>query len=122
MDFVLANHFRESNAKLRGAHRAGERDHHFSTTIEMRNVGIGSVFQDRGVEMPVMAINELADAAHFHLTNFAMVLLALMQDFYRGSQALIAIFKEIFMVRQRGFALLVFRALSRAKELLPQAQ
>src|SRR5262249_33559213 len=70
MDFVLTNHLRERNAQLGGAHRARERDHHFSPAIEMRNVGIGSILQDRGVEMPVMAINELADAAHFHFTNF----------------------------------------------------
>ena len=99
MHFVLANHFGERNAQLGGAHCASERDHHFSAAIEMRNVGIGSILQARGVKMPEVAINELADAAHFHFTNFAMVLLALMQDFYRGSQALIAIFKEIFMVR-----------------------
>jgi len=58
----------------------------------------------------------------FTSPSFAMALLALMQNFYRGSQALIAIFKEIFMARQRGFALPVFPALSQAKELLPQAQ
>jgi hypothetical protein len=58
----------------------------------------------------------------FTSPSFAMALLALMQNFYRGSQALIAISGEIFMVRQRGFVLPVFRALSRAKELLLQAQ
>jgi hypothetical protein len=30
----------------------------------MRNVGVGCVFQHRRVEMPEMALNELADAAH----------------------------------------------------------
>jgi hypothetical protein len=40
----------------------------------------------------VMPINELADAAHFHFINFAMVLLDLMQDLYRNSQALSTLF------------------------------
>jgi hypothetical protein len=70
MDFVVTNHFRERNAQLGGAHRAGERDHHFSAAIEMCNVGIGSILQDRGVEMPEVAINELANVAHFHFTKF----------------------------------------------------
>src|SRR4029077_11587664 len=103
MSFVLGNNFRDGTAWLCVSHCPRERDYHFSTAIEMCTVGIGSILQARGVEMPEVAINELADAAHFHFTNFAMVLLALMQNFCRGSQALIAIFKEIFMVRQRGF-------------------
>src|SRR5205823_14721071 len=60
MDFVLANHFRERNTELSGAHCARECDHHFFPAIKMRDVGVGSVFQDRGVEMPEVAINELA--------------------------------------------------------------
>ncbi len=69
MDFVLANHLRQRNAQFRGAHGAGERDHHFSAIIQMRDVGVGSVFQHCGIEMPVVAFNELADAAHLHFTN-----------------------------------------------------
>ena len=72
MDFVPANHFRQRNAQLSGAHGAGERDHHFPAVVQMRDVGIGSVFQDRSVEVPVVAINELADAAHFYSPIFAM--------------------------------------------------
>src|SRR5439155_230481 len=72
MDLVPANHFRERNTELGGAHSARECDHHFSTAVEMRDVGISSVFQDCGVEMPVVAINELADAAHLHFTNFSI--------------------------------------------------
>src|SRR5262245_21812553 len=38
----------------------------------MRNVGVGCVFQHRRVEMPEIALNELADAAHLYITNSAM--------------------------------------------------
>jgi len=37
----------------------------------MRNVGVGRVFQHRRIEMPEIALNELADAAHLQITNFA---------------------------------------------------
>src|SRR5262249_8707081 len=58
----------------------------------------------------------------FTSPTFAMALLALMQNFYCCSQALIAIFRKFFMVRQQGFVLSVFPALSRAKGPLSQAQ
>jgi hypothetical protein len=38
----------------------------------MRNVCVGCVFQYRRVEMPEMALNELADAAHLHITKFGI--------------------------------------------------
>src|SRR5207237_5890168 len=72
VDFVPANHFRQRNAEFRGAHGARERDHHFSAAIQMRDVGVGSVFQGCRVEMPEVAVNELADAAHLRFTNFAI--------------------------------------------------
>jgi hypothetical protein len=58
----------------------------------MRNVGVGCVFQHRCVEMPKIALNEFADAAHLHITNFAMGTLLLMQNLRRAGQALIAFF------------------------------
>jgi acetolactate synthase regulatory subunit len=58
----------------------------------MRDVRVGRIFQHRGVEMSEIALNELADAAHLHITNFKRSLLLLMQNFQRISQALIASF------------------------------
>src|SRR5215467_9074 len=69
MHLVLSNHLRQRNAQLSGAHGAGEGDHHFPTAIEVRDVGVGSVFQNRRVEVPVMTINKLTDGAHFHFGN-----------------------------------------------------
>jgi hypothetical protein len=63
VNFVLTNHFRERQAKLGRAHRSSQSDHHFSAAIEMRYVGIGGVFEDGGVEVSIVAIDELADAA-----------------------------------------------------------
>ena len=70
MDFILTNHFSEGDTQLGRAHRASERDHHFPAAIEMRDVGVGSVFEDCRVEVPIMAVNELADATCFHAINF----------------------------------------------------
>jgi hypothetical protein len=48
----------------------------------MRAVGVGSIFQRRRVEMPEMAINELADAAHLYFMYFRnRRYLLLMQNF-----------------------------------------
>ena len=41
--FVLANHLCQRHAQLGGAHRPGERNHHFPTVFEMFGVGIGGV-------------------------------------------------------------------------------
>ncbi len=71
MHFVTADHFCERHAQFGGAHRTRQSDHHLSATIEMRNVSLGCVFQHRRIEMPEIALNELADAAHLHITNFA---------------------------------------------------
>jgi hypothetical protein len=69
--FVLPDHFRERNAQFGSAHCPGERDHHFTATIQVRGVRIGCIFQSCRVEVTEMPINELADAAHFHFINFA---------------------------------------------------
>jgi hypothetical protein len=69
--FVLANYFRKRNAQFRSAHCPGESDHHFPTAIQVRDVRIGCIFQGCRVEVTVMPINELADAAYFHFINFA---------------------------------------------------
>src|SRR4029453_11483206 len=90
--FILPNHFRERNAQFGGAHCTGERDHHFPTTIQMRRICIGCVFQSCRVEGREMPINELADAAHLHFINSSSVRLDLMQKLYRDSQALITLF------------------------------
>src|SRR5438552_15785825 len=70
VDFVPGNHFRQRNAEFRGAHGARERDHHFSAAIQMRDISVGGISQHRRVEMPEMAINELADAAHLYIIDF----------------------------------------------------
>jgi hypothetical protein len=58
----------------------------------MGDVGVGCVFQHRRVEMAVIPLNELADAAHFQIINLALELLFLMQNFQCTSQELIASF------------------------------
>ncbi|MGZ7040847.1 MAG: hypothetical protein ACXVH7_03550, partial [Thermoanaerobaculia bacterium] len=90
----------------------------------MFDVIIGRRPKSGGVEMPVMAINELADVAHLHFTNFSIQTCSLlMQNFYRGSQALIALSAEnFFTVRRQGSALPGSAVLCRAKELPQQAQ
>src|SRR5262249_32763161 len=85
----------ERDPQFGGAHRARQRDHHLSATIEMRNIGVGCVFQHRRVEMPEIALNELADAAHLHITNFTTGLSLLMQNLRCAGQALIAFFLKI---------------------------
>jgi len=67
----------------------------------MRNVGVGCVFQHRRVEMPEMALNELADAAHLYITNFAMETLLLMQNLWYAGQALIAFFSLFYGIAAR---------------------
>ena len=58
VDLVLPNHFRQGHTQFSRAHRAGEGDHHLSTALKMRDVGLSGVLEDGGVEVPVMAINK----------------------------------------------------------------
>jgi hypothetical protein len=69
VDFVLPNHFRERKAQFSSAHCPCKRDHHFPAAIQMRDVRIGCIFQSCRVEVTVMPINELADAAHLYFIN-----------------------------------------------------
>jgi hypothetical protein len=46
----------------------------------MGNISVGCVFQHGRVEMPEMALNELADGAHLHITTSQWGLLLLMQN------------------------------------------
>src|SRR5437899_10756416 len=73
VDFVPPNHFRQRNAEFRGAHGARERDHHFSVAIQMPDLSLGGIFQHRRVEMPEMAINELAVTALLYIISFRCV-------------------------------------------------
>src|SRR6266513_5343009 len=123
MDFVLANHFSQRDAQFRRAHRSRECDHHFSTSIEVSAVGIGSVFQDSGVKMPVVAINELADAAHLHFQLFHSGPLAFDAKLSpRQSSANRAFPENFFTVRRQGSVLPGSQVLFQAKELLTQTQ
>jgi hypothetical protein len=67
--FVLANHFRERNAKFSSAHCPGERDHHFPASLEMRGIRVGGIFDHCRIKVTEMPINELADAACLHFIN-----------------------------------------------------
>jgi hypothetical protein len=69
VDFVLTNHFGQRNAELGRAHRPGESDHHFSAAVKVRDVSVGGIFDHRGVEVPVMPINEFADRAGLYAVN-----------------------------------------------------
>ena len=57
----LANHLGERDAQLRRAHRAGERHHHRATRLEVGDVGERGVVERRGVEVPVVALDERGD-------------------------------------------------------------
>jgi hypothetical protein len=48
-----------------------------------------------------MALNELADAAHLYITNFAMETLLLMQNLWYAGQALIAFFSLFYGIAAR---------------------
>jgi len=69
VDFVLTNHFRERNAELGRAHRARERDHHFAAVFEVVAISLGRVFDDSGVEMPVMPVDKFADWPRFRAAD-----------------------------------------------------
>ena len=69
MDFVLTNHLRQRNTELGRTHRAGKSDHHFPAAVKVRDVRIGGIFDHRGVEVPVMPINEFADRAGLYAVN-----------------------------------------------------
>src|SRR5213079_3466758 len=100
-----------------------ECDHHFSTSIEVSDVGIGSVFQDSGVKMPVVAINELANAAHLHFELFHSGPLAFDAKLLpRQSSANRAFPENFFTVRRQGSALPGSPVLCPVKELSQQAQ
>ena len=61
---VLADHLGERQAELGRAHGAGERHQHLAALVEVAHVGIGRVHERRGVEMPVVVMDEFADLAH----------------------------------------------------------
>ena len=58
--FVLANHFGEASAQFRGAHRTGERNHHFAACGQMSLIPFGSILECRGVEMFEVARDKIA--------------------------------------------------------------
>ena len=64
VDLVLADHLGEREAELGGAHGAGERHQHLAALLEVAPVGVGRVDERRGVEVPVMVMDEFADLAH----------------------------------------------------------
>jgi hypothetical protein len=61
VDLLLANHLRQRDAELRGAHRAGEGDHHAAASVEMVPIRHGGVVQRCGVEMPEVMFDESRD-------------------------------------------------------------
>jgi len=69
VDFVLTNHLSEGDAELGRAHRAGESDHHFPASVNVRDVSVGRVFNYGGVEVPVMPIDEFGDGPRFYAVN-----------------------------------------------------
>ena len=58
-----ADHLGERDAELRGDHRAGQRDEHLAALIEVAGPRLGRVLQRRGVEMAIVAIDELRNWA-----------------------------------------------------------
>ena len=59
-----ADHLGERQAELGRAHRAGQGDEHLAAVVEVRCVTLGRVDERRGVEVPVVVIDEVADLAH----------------------------------------------------------
>src|SRR5262249_8103153 len=119
---VAANHFRERNTQFRGAHGPRERDHQLSPVIKMPDVGIGCVFQRCCVEMPVIALNELADAAHLYITNSAMRAVAFDAKITTRRSSVNCIFLKSPKARQQECATPARSVLRRAEQLSRQAQ
>jgi hypothetical protein len=63
VDLPLADQFRERNAELRRAHRPGHREKHPPPGIEQIPPSLRRLDHRRGVEMPVMMLEKLADRA-----------------------------------------------------------
>jgi hypothetical protein len=59
VDLALPDHLGQRDAELRRAHRAGERQEHHAALIEMAGPGFGRVPHGGGVEVAVVAVDEL---------------------------------------------------------------
>ena len=104
VDFVLANHFSERDSQFARAHRACERNHHFPAAIKMRDVGVGCVFEDRRVEVSIMAINELADVARLHFDQLLRFVCS-------------SLTHKIFIMRRGNWARIFFGAATDSKSV-----
>jgi hypothetical protein len=51
VDFPHADHLRERDAQLRGAHRPSDSHEHHAATVEMRTVASRRVFERGGIKM-----------------------------------------------------------------------
>ena len=61
---AAADHFRERQAKLGGAHGTRQRDEHLPAGVEMPHVGIRGVDESGAVEMPIVMADEIRDRTH----------------------------------------------------------
>jgi hypothetical protein len=77
VDFVLSNHLCERNAQLGSAHCPGERNHHFPASLEMSGIGLSGIFEHCRVEVPIVTVDKLADAAYLHFINFSCLCLSI---------------------------------------------
>ena len=124
VDFFLPNHFRQRDAQFGSAHRASESDHHFSAAIEMRDVGVRGVFKHCRVEVPVMAVNKLADVARLHFITFAIctVWLRCKKLITRQSSVDRTFLPKVATIERRVSETPMWLALFRRKELRRRAQ
>src|SRR5690606_19095269 len=72
----LADHLREGNADLRGAHRAGEGQHHLAVLLEMLDPTLRRFDERAGVEMPEVMVEDLANRHECSLADRCRMLVS----------------------------------------------
>ena len=63
VDLVLTNHLRQRDAEFSRAHRASDGDQHLVASLEQLHVRFAGINHRRGVEMPVVVLDECGNAA-----------------------------------------------------------
>ena len=58
VNLVLADHFGEGEAELRGAHGAADGDKHFAAVGEMNVIGFRGVDEGSGIEMTIVVFDK----------------------------------------------------------------
>jgi hypothetical protein len=64
VDLILADHFGQREAKLGGAHGAGDGDEHLATLREVFVVCFSGVNEGSGIEMAIVVLDEGCNRTH----------------------------------------------------------